>query len=196
VTKANIDQMTVGLGELGRICAMSPQTARDYSRTGVFVQSGKGRYPVIRCVGAYIKIIRERAAGREGARDPSRSALAKAQAQVAMAKAGVLSGRLVDVKEMEAETVAEWRKLRGLILAIPTRVADQAVGMKRSDLALIEREVRDTLTEMANAVYTSPVPLESEVEADASPAEATASKRVDRGKRKAPVRRKRAARSR
>ena len=48
-----------------------------------------------------------------------------------MAKAGVLSGKLVDVKEMEAEAVAEWRKLRGLLLAIPTRVANQAVGLKR-----------------------------------------------------------------
>ena len=64
-------------------------------------------------------------------RDPSRTALATAQAQVAMAKAGVLSGKLVDVKEMEAEAVAEWRKLRGLLLAIPTRVANQAVGLKR-----------------------------------------------------------------
>lgn len=131
MTRANIDDMTVGISELSRICSMSPRMARDYIRSGVFVQRPKGRYPLIRCVAAYIEKIRAAASGRDAARDPSRTALATAQAQVAMAKAGVLSGKLVDVKEMEAEAVAEWRKLRGLLLAIPTRVANQAVGLKR-----------------------------------------------------------------
>jgi hypothetical protein len=92
----------------------------------------------------------------------------------------VLSGRLVDVPEIEADAVAEWRKLRGLLLAVPTRVANQAVGMKRSGLAVIEQEVRATLEEMAHADYTSPIPFESEVGAGAPTAEATAPKRVDR----------------
>jgi phage terminase Nu1 subunit (DNA packaging protein) len=196
VTKANIDDMTIGLAELCRVCSIAPSTARELTRDGTFVQRPKGRYPLIRCVSKYFDKLRASASGRGAARDPSRAELGKAQAQVAMAKAGVLSGKLVDVKEMEAEAIAEWRKLRGLILAIPTRVANQAVGLKRSDLVLIENEVHAVLNEMTDATYTSPVPIESGVEADVPPAKKAAAKRLGRGKHKAPVSRKRAARSR
>jgi phage terminase Nu1 subunit (DNA packaging protein) len=194
VTQATIDDMTVGLAELGRICSMAPSTVREYVREGVFVQRPKGRYPLIRCVSKYIEKIREQASGRGAARDPSRAELAKAQAAIARAKAGVLSGKLVDVKEMEAETLAEWRKLRGLILAIPTRVANQAVGLKRSDLVLIEKEIDAVLNEMADAIYTSPVPFESGMEESAPAAKAPAAKRLGRRKHKAPLRRQRTAR--
>lgn len=196
MTSANIDNMTIGLAELCRICSMTQRMARDYSRAGVFVQRPKGRYPLIRCVSAYIEKLRASASGRDAAKDPSRTAPATAQAAVAMAKAGVLSGKLVDVKEMEADALAEWRKLRGLILAIPTRVANQAIGLDLATLTVIESEVRDTLNEMADATYTSPVPFEKEVEGSPPPSAKATAKRVDRGKHKAPVRSKRASRSR
>jgi phage terminase Nu1 subunit (DNA packaging protein) len=194
LTQDTIDDMTVGMAELGRICSMAPSTVREYTREGVFVQRPKGRYPLIRCVSKYIEKIREQASGRGAARDPSRIELAQAQASIARAKAGVLSGKLVDVKEMEAEALAEWRKLRGLILAIPTRVANQAVGLKRSDIVLIENEIHAALNEMADATYTSPVPLESGMEKGSPSAEAPKAKRMDRGQRPPAKRRERASR--
>ena len=131
MTKANIDDMTVGIGELCRICSMSPQMAREFRRAAIFVERPKGRYPLIRCVSAYIEKLRKTAAGRDAsAKDPSKAVLAQAQAAVAQAKAGVLSGKLVDVKEIEAETVALWRKLRSLMLALPARVANRSIGME------------------------------------------------------------------
>ena len=159
MTKANIDALTVSLPELARICRMASRTAAEYAKAGVFVQRPKCRFPLIKCVNRYIKKIRDAASGRDAQKDPSRAALAQAQAPVAMAKAGVLRGKLVDVKEMEAEAITEWRKLRGLLLALPARVANRAVGMSRDDLNLIDKEVREVLDEMAHATYPSPVPL-------------------------------------
>jgi phage terminase Nu1 subunit (DNA packaging protein) len=196
VTKANIDALTVSLSELAKVCRMANRTAAEYTKAGIFIQRPKGRYPLIKCVNRYIEKIRESASGRDAAKDPSRAALSRAQASVATAKAGVLSGKLVDVKEMEAEAIAEWRKLRGLLLALPARVANRAVGMSREDLSLIDHEAREILEEMAHATHTSPVPLEGEMEADAQPAEKAKAKRLDRRNHKAPVRRKRAAGSR
>jgi terminase small subunit / prophage DNA-packing protein len=191
---ADIRKQMVNLGELATVIGVSMQTVREFHRKGVFKASAKGRYNLVNCTVAYFKHIRDIASGRDIAKDPSRVELASAQAAVARAKAGVLSGKLVDVKEIEAEVVTLWRKCRSLMLALPARVANRAVGMSREDVTLIDEEVREVLTEMANADYTSPSPAGPEVGEDVPAAKKAKAKRVDRGHHQASVRRKRTAR--
>ena len=196
--RRDIRAVTVNLGELATVIGVSMQTARDFLRKGTFETEGADRLLLVKNVNAYTTRIRTVASGRT--QDTSRSLLTESQAALAKAKAGVLTGKLVDVSEMQAEALAEWRKRRGLMLALPTRVANQATGLNRGTLDLIEQKVRDVLTEMAYADFESPIGLPSPAPAEegmaesASPAAEATAKRVDRGKPKAPVRRKRVAR--
>jgi len=97
--------------------------------------------------------------------------LAESQAALAKAKAGVLIGKPVDVSEMQADALYEHRKLRGPMLAIPTRVANQATGLSRATLDLIKQEVCDFPTEMAYADFESPIWLSPPAPAEEGVAE-------------------------
>jgi len=55
-----------------------------------------------------------------------RASLLKLQAERAEFELQKMAGELVDVDPMEAHTVAEWRKLRSLMLTLPTRVGSLA----------------------------------------------------------------------
>ena len=102
---------------------VSMQTARDNLRKGMFKAASPGRYPLVESMNAYTLALRSRASGR--IEDAARGRCRRAQAALATAKAGVLTGKLVDVSEMQADHVSmSTRKLRGLILAIPTRVGN------------------------------------------------------------------------
>jgi terminase small subunit / prophage DNA-packing protein len=146
-----ITERTVTLGELAMVIGVSMQTMRDFLRKGIFEPSSPGRFLLVKNTTAYTTHIRTIAAGRTG--ETSRSLLNESQAALARAKAGVLTGKLVDVSEMQADAFHEHRKLRGLMLALPTRAANQATGLSRATLDLIEQEVRDVLTEMAYADF-------------------------------------------
>ena len=130
-------------------------------RQGIFTQKARDKYLLVQNVAAYAAHLRR---SRMADRDPSKAALAEAQAQIARAKADVLSRKLVDVSEMERDAVAEWRTLRAGFLALPSRIAAQTV-MDLETLALINQEVRAVLGEMAVEKYATCAP-------DRAPAEA------------------------
>ncbi len=198
--RLSVKEQTITLGEFALIVGVSMQAARDYLRKGMFEDVTPGRYSLVDSVNAWAAQQKKAAFGRSD--DSARTQLSQAQAALARSKAGVMAGKLVDVDEMKADADAEFRKLRGLMLALPTRIGNQAVALPRTTMNLIEQEVRDVLTEMAYADFESPIglpapaPAEERMEAGPPSAKATATKRVDRRKHKAPVGRKRASRSR
>ena len=84
-----------------------------------------------------------------------RASLLKLQAERAEFELQKMAGELVDVDPMEAHTVAEWRKLRSLMLTLPTRVGSLA-GLTAAQTAIVDDEVRAVLTEMAHVDYEEP----------------------------------------
>ena len=149
--RLSVKEQTITLGEFALIVGVSMQAARDYLRKGMFEDVTPGRYSLVDSVNAWAAQQKKAAFGRSD--DSARTQLSLAQAALARSKAGVMTGKLVDVDEMRAETDAEWRKLRGLMLALPTRIGNQAVALPRTTMNLIEQEVRDVLTEMAYADF-------------------------------------------
>lgn len=65
-------------------------------------------------------------------------------------------GELVSAVAVEREWSAILRELRSALLAMPTRLQQRAPHLTAHDIRLIDRELRDLLTEMGNAPAAAP----------------------------------------
>jgi phage terminase Nu1 subunit (DNA packaging protein) len=82
------------------------------------------------------------------ARDRGR--FARAQADLAEAKAASVRGELVEVSAVEAEWSGILRTVRAGMLAVPSRCAARLPHLTPHDVAEIDREVRTVLTEIGS----------------------------------------------
>jgi len=58
MAKASIERLTVTIGELAKVCGISPNTAYNYVTSGDFVAKAKNAYPLVKSTNAYFKRIR------------------------------------------------------------------------------------------------------------------------------------------
>jgi hypothetical protein len=75
------------------------------------------------------------------------------------------SGELVDVVEMEAHAVAEYRVSRKMVSALPTRISRRSC-LSREQTEIVVGEVRAVLNEMAHADHPKPLPSSGGNQAD------------------------------
>jgi phage terminase Nu1 subunit (DNA packaging protein) len=80
-----------------------------------------------------------------------RGRLAAAQADIAETKAAKLRGSLVDAAEVEAEWGGVLRTVRASMLAVPSRVSQRLPHLTVHDVAEIDAEVREALTEIGSS---------------------------------------------
>ena len=155
--KPVVDIEQIGtLGDLAIWAGLSMKSVREYAFKGLFVSAGPGRYKLVPSMNAYCEFLRKGAAGRSTVSEASRARLLDAQAQQAEAKAGLLSGKLLLKQDMDAHLAAYLRQLRSMMLALPSRVGGQVPGLGLEVMDIMDREVRNILTEMAHADYESP----------------------------------------
>lgn len=146
---------TISGPELADLLGVHERTIRDLAKDGFVVKVGRSAYDRDASIRKYITHLREVAAGRGGEAGvvtltAERARLAREQADAAAIKNASARGELVPA----AQVAATWRGIltgvRARFLAVPSRVRTALPHLSRTEVDVIEREVRDALTECAN----------------------------------------------
>jgi len=146
----------VTAAELGEFLGLSSRAIRSLADEGHVVRAPeKARYRLAESVRTYCAHIREIAAGRGGASGVStltaeRARLAREQADAAAIKNAAARGEMIPASKVTAEWRGILTGVRARVLAIPSRIRAKLPQMTRAEVEIIEREVRDALTEAAN----------------------------------------------
>ncbi len=144
------DSVTVDV--LAAWLGVTDRTVRDLAARGVVVKAGRGAYRLEASIRAYCGHLREIAAAR-GEHAPG-VGLASERAREARERADNLALRnqqlrreLVPAADVERAWIETLRLVRSRMLAIPSRAQQHLPHLTAHDVATIDREVRDALTE-------------------------------------------------
>jgi phage terminase Nu1 subunit (DNA packaging protein) len=83
--------------------------------------------------------------------DAAKLRLVSEQAEKVELQNATVRGELVPAAEVEREWAGILRDVRAAMLALPPRLSSLLPHLSASDIAMIDREIRDVLTETANA---------------------------------------------
>jgi len=150
--------------DLARLLDVSSKTLSAWAVDGIVTRLAHGKYDLTRSVRGFVQHMRGLvdARGGEGpaaAVAAERIALLKLQSEKAEFELQKMAGTLINVDEVEAHKVAEWRKLRTLMMTLPTRIGSLA-GLTAQQTAVADDEVRAVLNEMAASDYDPPTEAE------------------------------------
>lgn len=139
--------------ELAALIGVSTRTLTDLAKRGHVAKAKRGRYRLAASVTAYCAHLRGVAAGRGGddqvaTLTTQRARLAREMADAAAAKNAVIRGTMVAAAEVERTWSDILRTVRAGVLAVPSRVQQRLPHLGHADVAAIDREVRDALTEI------------------------------------------------
>lgn len=150
-----VDDRSVTLEELSGVLGVDLSKLKPLVSRGVLTRAKRGAYPLGESIRAYCTHLRETAAGRAHINVGSGLAVerereTRAKADIAEMKAASQRRELLPAKEVEAMWSDVLRMIRSRLLAMPGRVQQRLGHLSAHDVAAIDREVRDTLTEMAD----------------------------------------------
>jgi phage terminase Nu1 subunit (DNA packaging protein) len=144
------DQLTTD--ELSALLGCSAEAVRILARKNV-ISKVHGRFPTAESVRRAFAYSREAAAGRSGS---AAAGVAKARQRVLQLQGDKLAaeaereaGKWIETESVREALETICRGLRVLMMAVPTRVAGRS-PLSREDIALVDAEVRDALTEAAH----------------------------------------------
>lgn len=144
----------VSLHQLAGLIGVSTRTVTDLARRKVVVKAQtRGQYDLIPSVQGYCAQLREAAAGRGGEDQVAtltseRARLAREQADAASLKNATLRGAVLPAADVEREWTAILRTVRAGMLAVPSRVQQQASHLSAADVGVIDREIREALGDL------------------------------------------------
>jgi len=134
---------------------VSERSITEFARAGTVVKVGRGRYDLVASVQRYTAHLREVAAARGGETaildlTQERARLARVQGDGQELKNQVVRGELVAAADVEREWSGILREVRAGMLTVPGRVHQKIPHLDASEVALIDREVRDVLEALGN----------------------------------------------
>ena len=143
-----MDDALVSAEELAGVVGLHERQVRKLAERGVLQRSGRGKYPLGDSIQAYIRHLREQAAGRSASDEDDgqpdltreRALLARTQREGQGMKNAIMRAELIPVEDVETVVGAVLDATRAKIMAIPTKAAPLLLGLDR--LA----EARDVLT--------------------------------------------------
>lgn len=143
----------VKAARLGEVVGITDRAVRELGRRGIVPRHPDGTYPLRASVLAYCAWMREAAAGRgqmgpKSSLTAQRLRLVSEQADRAELANRATRGELVPAADVEAEWAAIATALRARLLALPSRVHQRLAHLTASEVAQIDREVRDALKEL------------------------------------------------
>lgn len=154
------------VGQVATLLDLSERQVYQLAKDGIIPRAQRGGYDLIACVRAYIRHLREIAAGRtssDGRVDivAQRARLAAEQADHQAMKNAQLRGDLVPGDEIEDASVAVHSAVQQRLLAVPRNAAPLVAveNDARACEAIIREQIEEALEEIAD--------LEIEAEADA-----------------------------
>lgn len=147
---------TVTQQELADYLDISARMVRYLLEEGVFHKEANGKLDKDKCRIAYIRHLREQAAGRKSEHTEydligERARLAKAQADKTELEVGTLQGKLL----LAEDVLKEWQKLlaacKAKLMAIPTKCALQIVSLQEPTEIerFLKRMIYEALTELS-----------------------------------------------
>ena len=142
--------------ELASLLGISDRMVRELSKRGHVSRAKRGRYHLAASVAAYCQHLRGIAAGRGGddqvaTLTTERARLAREQADAAALKNAILRGSLIALADVEQEWADVLRTIRTSMLAVPGKVQQHHAHIGYSDVAAMDRAIRDALSELSQA---------------------------------------------
>lgn len=131
----------VALPVLAESLSLSTRAVNQLAVTGVIVKLDRGEYDLVQSVKNYIEKMRKPEAG-------VKEKLIAAQLGLAEVKLSQAKGELVPADQVQAKWDSILRTLRSSFMGIPARVQEHLPHLTPHDVSTIDREIRDTLTEM------------------------------------------------
>lgn len=144
--KGKPETAIVSAAELAALLGVSAKTIAHLAMSGAVVRTAKGRYDRDGSVLAYCESLRKAAAGRSSPTADEKARLVRLQADAVERKNAEAAGELVRVADVQSEWAGLARYVRAGMLAVPSRISPHLPQLGPTDLAMIDREIRDVLT--------------------------------------------------
>ena len=150
-----IDDRAVTLEELAGVFGVHKRNLQTAVDRGVLIRMSRGKYPLGKSIRAYCEFLRETAGNRDHIRVGSdlatqRERIAREQADSLEMKNAAARGELLRAADVEAEWSDILRMVRSGLLALPSRIQQRLGHLTAHDLAVMDREIRDTLEELSD----------------------------------------------
>lgn len=143
----------VSAAELGDLLGLSARSVTDLAAKGLAIRTGKGRYDLRGTLRAYLAHLRGLAArAGDASLTAERAREVRERADSLALKNAAARRDLVPAAEVEVAWFGILREVRTRMLAVPSRVQQRIVGLTASDVAVIEGEVREALTDAGQAM--------------------------------------------
>ena len=128
---------------------------RAYAERGIAVKTGRGRYLLKASTRNLIEQLRNAASGRGGhdaveSLTSERARLAKEQADGHALKNRLARGELIPAADVQERWSDVCSTIRQKMLAVPTLASGEMPAMSRAEIDVIDRLIRDALTELAD----------------------------------------------
>ena len=135
---------------LEELLDVSHETIRRRANDGALVKVSRGRYDLVASLRKYFSYLEQVAGGRGGEDAQAQAAIASARLKTAQAereemKLAVERGELVDAKAVERQWSQDWKTVSSSMLSVPTRIAQDMPHLARTDIAAIDRIIREAL---------------------------------------------------
>lgn len=144
---------TITTDQLADLLDLSSGRVLGLARAGHIPRVSAGRFDRRDAVRAYCNYARKNPAGR-GASNPEYTAAktraAEAQAEKLETANAAARRELIPAVEVEREWSAILRDVRGQMLSLPSRLQQRLGHLTTHDITTIDREIRDTLEEIAH----------------------------------------------
>jgi phage terminase Nu1 subunit (DNA packaging protein) len=148
---SNITSASVGVNDLAEMFDCSPRLIEDLAERGVVVRLAHGKYDPLASTRAYVRKLREQAAGRGGDGGAAASIKYKAAAtDLLRLRLRRESGELVLVALVREQWGRIMRMIRQHVLSLPGRIAVD-LQLSAHDRQVVERHCRDLLMDASLA---------------------------------------------
>lgn len=152
-SETGIADSEISAVELAAWLGVSERAISDYVRKGIIARSAPGRFMLRASVKAVATHLRELAAQRGASSaglTAQRERIAREQADALEMKNAATRHELLPAKLVAEEWSGILRLVRSRIMATPSRIQQQLGHLSAHDIDVIDRELRDTLEELAN----------------------------------------------
>lgn len=146
----------IGGKDLCDLYELSPAGLADLKKRGIAVHCGHDSYDLTATTQAYVVHLRGEASGRGTGKQAvsltnERTRLAKEQADAAAIKNAKMRGDLVDASEVERTWADTLRQVRARIMAVPSRLRSELVGIDGVTIDAMDKALRVALGELGHA---------------------------------------------
>lgn len=143
---------TCTAADLAVILGMAPRNVRDWAAKGVFVKTATGRFITVASVQAYVKALREQAAGRatsSGELADEKVAGERIKREINEIKLAQLRGDVLTLDEVTDSWTKFALAVKGAVLSLPTKARGTIPHLTAHDGETLKRICRDTLTDLS-----------------------------------------------